>query len=398
MPITCQSFFDTAFIKMALLRNFCAFIIVLISILSASSLELLPKNILDKAKDITKANVRIGERLATNVPMLLPSLQEVSEFGKQSLLGYPFEAVALGIHSFCSAAVASNGTEPYFEPDLSLMNYVLMTESGNFSYPLSKAQDLWESPEFLRELDTVIVVTGWLTSINDEKNDAVTELYKAYRARGGHNFIVIDTVSQLTTLYTWSSFNTNALGNALGDGLAKLINYVPVRSIHVIGHSLGAHISGAAGRRFQILTGSDLPRITGLDPANPCFNEGESLSGLSRGDASWVDIIHSNVRVLGKRDPIGDIDFYPNGLNSIQPGCFTVVCSHSRAWQYYAESVYPGNENNFVGVKCNSLSAVVDKLCNAQTAIMGYNVNLKRKGSFFLRVNSEAPYGRKNDF
>lgn len=43
------------------------------------------------------------------------------------------------------------------------------------------------------------------------------------------------------------------------------------------------------------------------------FNEGEKLSGLSRGDAQFVDIIHSNSGALGKRDPIGDCDFYPNG-------------------------------------------------------------------------------------
>lgn len=43
------------------------------------------------------------------------------------------------------------------------------------------------------------------------------------------------------------------------------------------------------------------------------FNEGEKLSGLSRGDAEFVDIIHSNNGALGKRDPIGDCDFYPNG-------------------------------------------------------------------------------------
>lgn len=43
------------------------------------------------------------------------------------------------------------------------------------------------------------------------------------------------------------------------------------------------------------------------------FNEGENLSGLSRGDAEFVDVIHTNNGALGKRDPIGDCDFYPNG-------------------------------------------------------------------------------------
>lgn len=79
------------------------------------------------------------------------------------------------------------------------------------------------------------------------------------------------------------------------------------------GHSLGAHICGEAGRVYRNLTNQSLVRITGLDPARPCFNEGERLTGLQRGDANFVDIIHSNVGILGMKDPIGDIDFYPNG-------------------------------------------------------------------------------------
>lgn len=49
-----------------------------------------------------------------------------------------------------------------------------------------------------------------------------------------------------------------------------------------------------------------IPRITGLDPARPCFNEGERLSGLQRGDAKFVDIIHSNAGILGIKDPKGN--------------------------------------------------------------------------------------------
>ncbi|XP_058823270.1 vitellogenin-3-like [Topomyia yanbarensis] len=355
----------------------------------------LVSNIYSTVSDVVKAKLRIGSRLISNVPVLLPSFEEISEFGKQTILSYPLEAITAGIHTFCSAAVATNGTEPLFEPDLSRMNYVLMTDSGNYSYSLDHYEELWNSSFFSHQLNTVVLVTGWLTTINDA-NEAVDALYKAYRTRGTINFIVIDTASHLNTLYTWSSFNTNNLGESLGDGLAKLVQYVPVESIHLIGHSLGAHIVGAAGRRFQELKGFNLPRITGLDPANPCFNEGESLSGLSRGDADLVDVIHSNVRVLGKRDPIGDIDFYPNGLNSIQPGCYTIICSHSRAWEYYAESVYPGNERNFIGVKCNGLSALISGLCRRQKAVMGYAVSNNVRGNFFLRVNSDAPFGRKD--
>lgn len=46
---------------------------------------------------------------------------------------------------------------------------------------------------------------------------------------------------------------------------------------------------------------------------SPCFNEGERLNGLQRGDAQFVDIIHTNVGILGIKEPRGDVDFYPNG-------------------------------------------------------------------------------------
>lgn len=81
----------------------------------------------------------------------------------------------------------------------------------------------------------------------------------------------------------------------------------------ILGHSLGAHICGFAGRTFTNLTDQYIPRITGLDPARPCFNQGHNLDGLIRGDAAFVDIIHTNPGALGKKATIGDADFWPNG-------------------------------------------------------------------------------------
>lgn len=40
--------------------------------------------------------------------------------------------------------------------------------------------------------------------------------------------------------------------------------------------------------------------------SDPCFNSGENLTGLARGDAEFVMAIHSNPGALGKRDPLGD--------------------------------------------------------------------------------------------
>lgn len=198
----------------------------------------------------------------------------------------------------------------------------------------------------------------------------------------------------MDTLYSWSALNTEEIGYLISEGLAKLLDVVDVENIHLIGHSLGAHIVGSAGRNLQLKTGKTVPRITGLDPAKPCFNEGEALSGLMRGDARFIDIIHSNPGVLGKRDPLGDVDFYPGGLAPLPNGCFSVTCAHSRAWEYYVESVYPGNERNFMATRCSSLQKLRDNKCVGQQHPMGYSVPHTLKGNYFLDVNGDTPFGR----
>lgn len=180
-------------------------------------------------------------------------------------------------------------------------------------------------------------------------------------------------------------------------GLEQLVKVIPVERIHLIGHSLGAHIMGAAARNFQEKTGKTIPRITGLDPAKPCFNEGENLTGLMRGDAAFIDVIHSNSGVLGRRDPIGDADFYPGGLDPLPPGCLSIVCAHDRSWEYYAETVYPGNEMNFLGARCTSLSRVREGKCPKQNVPMGYAVPNNIKGSYFMEVRADAPFGMQGD-
>lgn len=89
----------------------------------------------------------------------------------------------------------------------------------------------------------------------------------------------------------------------------------------------------------------------------------------------------------------GDIDFYPNGVQPLPPGCFDIVCAHTRAPELYAESVYPGNENNFLGVKCSSLFALNSNSCRGPAFPMGFATPQNLKGNFFLKTNDKGPYG-----
>lgn len=125
----------------------------------------------------------------------------------------------------------------------------------------------------------------------------------------------------------------------------------------------------------------------------PCFKFGENLSGLFRGDAQFVDVIHTNPGVLGKRDAVGDLDFFCNGLAPLQPGCMTIPCSHGRAWEYYAETVYPGNEANFLAVECTSMTALNSNYCKGKAIPMGFAAPNTSKGHFFLKTLSKSPYG-----
>lgn len=68
-----------------------------------------------------------------------------------------------------------------------------------------------------------------------------------------------------------------------------------------------------AARFFTKTTSQIIPRITGLDPAKPCFINDKKLVGLRATDASFVDVIHSDPGIIGIDSPVGDADFYPNG-------------------------------------------------------------------------------------
>lgn len=88
----------------------------------------------------------------------------------------------------------------------------------------------------------------------------------------------------------------------------------------VVGHSLGAHISGLAGKHIQGT--KKIGVIIGLDPAGPLFPFHKVNKRLADTDADYVHIIHTDAGHLSIESPIGHADFYPNGGNE-QPGCIT---------------------------------------------------------------------------
>ncbi|CAG2101626.1 unnamed protein product, partial [Medioppia subpectinata] len=116
----------------------------------------------------------------------------------------------------------------------------------------------------------------------------------------------------------------------------------------LIGHSLGGHTMGYAGKRLK---NPRVARITALDPAGVGFHFKNTALRLDHSDAQIVDVIHTDAALsytegFGTADTLGHFDFYPNG-GSWQPGCAVsdsvtnklssitsgedITCSHSRA-------------------------------------------------------------------
>lgn len=167
------------------------------------------------------------------------------------------------------------------------------------------------------------------------------------------------------------------------------------------GHSLGAQTLGAAGREFKKKTGYPLGRITGLDPANPCFYHkdivDDRLKSLSKFDARLIDVIHTNGGYLGVQRKIGHMDFYPNG-GSEQAGCDSnIKCSHERAPVYFDRTVVDINKNKYKACNYEVDDKKEPRPCNDATnpsdVTMGYHIKYSdRPGKFYLKTEKE--YGK----
>ncbi|KOC68546.1 Hepatic triacylglycerol lipase [Habropoda laboriosa] len=142
-----------------------------------------------------------------------------------------------------------------------------------------------------------------------------------YLKRGEYNLIMVNW-GKLAALpwYVTAVRNTRTVGPQV----ARLVNWldrlgaVSLANLHVIGFSLGAEIAGFMGKA---LAPRKVGRITGLDAAYPLYMNSGREGHLTASDAMFVDVIHTDGGNFGFPNPIGHVDFYPNGGKPLQPGC-----------------------------------------------------------------------------
>ena len=218
-------------------------------------------------------------------------------------------------------------------------------------------------------------------------------------------------------------------------GLISNSNSTNLTNIHCIGHSLGAHVCGLSGKMMKSTLNLKFMRITGLDPAGPCFKNYDKNNKLDSTDADYVDIIHTS-NVLGIQDPLGNSNYYPDGgvelcktsksktgrmlkfimkkLLDLFPTCnayeFDVLdtnsderpkrsinswikkkmeeylCDHKQAYRYFIKSISL-NKCSFIGKHC-----VSSKKSECSTNVMGLK-SKKEKGTkiYQLDTNNTEP-------
>lgn len=277
----------------------------------------------------------------------------------------------------------------------------------NYTRGIDISKDTGES-KLIPNSPIKFLIHGFLNSGNTAM---IQTLKNAYMARTeNYNVIAVDWTkgSGTTSLNYYTCLITTRVVPLVAQGTAEFITdlvemqNVNILYVNVIGFSLGGQIAGLTGKRL-IEKDHKLPIIVALDPAQPSFKYNKESERLAPTDANYVEVIHTNSDDMGFLTPLGTADFYPNwGYSKIgrMPGCLLSSCSHSRAVDYFAESIM--NPYAFEAVKCENFESLKDGRCrmeddeNLVKAYMGGNKmeSGKSAGVFYLTTNKNAPYGK----
>ncbi|XP_005184210.2 vitellogenin-3-like [Musca domestica] len=350
-------------------------------------------------------------------PSELESTPSLDELSLEQLENMPLEKGAKLMRKLYHLSQINHGVQPAFVPSPSNIPVYIFgshgeKETSNLKDYVQTAKDM---PRFGQQ-EVTVFVTGLPESLEKAKKTN-TKFIQAYVQRnsqkpqspegennsnwesnkpiGGH-LVVIDLGHTITNVQRYAALDVDETGKMLAKSLVELTNEcVPLENIHVIGQGVAANACGVAGKVFKALTTHKLDRITALDPASQMAKDPKVLTGLARGDAKFVDAIHTSALALGTTRRVGDVDFFPNGPSTGCPGAHNVFDAQLQATRYYTETVFPGNERNFPAVKANCFKEYKNKQGYGKRAYMGINTARDVSGDYMLEVNDQSPYGQR---
>ncbi|MGB3512744.1 MAG: PLAT/LH2 domain-containing protein, partial [Microcoleaceae cyanobacterium] len=148
--------------------------------------------------------------------------------------------------------------------------------------------------------------------INNQFSEWQTDLGRAINEFDPNaNVVVVDWHERNYTLaatrplaYNSATKSVPKISQDIADYIEK--NELTPKKVNLIGHSLGAHVSGIAGQEVE-----GIEQIIGMDPAGPDYQDIETNGRLSPDDAENVYAIHTS-GTLGTDGALGDFDLYLN--------------------------------------------------------------------------------------
>ncbi|XP_058234675.1 pancreatic triacylglycerol lipase-like [Hemibagrus wyckioides] len=309
-----------------------------------------------------------------------------------------------------------------WSPEKINARFLLFTrQNPDFSKEISTNADVIARSTYQPTRKTRFITHGFI-----DKGDEnwLIDMCKLMLSTEDINCICLDWKSGSRTLYTQAANNIRVLGAQLAYMISifKENFQQEPENVHIIGHSLGAHLAAEAGRRTP-----KLGRITGLDPAEPYFQGCPTLIRLDPSDALFVDVIHTDALPMipylgfGMSQAVGHLDFYPNGGESM-PGCEKniisqivdidgiwegtrdfVACNHLRSYKYYSDSIL--NPTGFLGYPCSNQDMFESGQCfpcasSSSCPFMGHHADKFKvpngvdKMKFHLNTGDVRPFSR----
>ncbi|KAH1004302.1 hypothetical protein HUJ04_004080 [Dendroctonus ponderosae] len=280
-----------------------------------------------------------------------------------------------------------NSSQQLINPNGPEVQFVLFTRE-NAPYGLDpQFNGSFNESGFNFENPTKIITHGFMSSI---KYDVFMLIKNAFLETGAYNVIGMDWSALCHVEYASAMHGAKIAGKQLGDFLNWLTsNGVNLSDIHIIGHSLGAHVAGIGA---DVVQGGRVARITGLDPAGPGYGDIKEELKLDPQDAMLVDVVHTFMKVIGTARPSGHVDFYPNG-GKYQPGLQltnSILCNHGRSFQLFAESIR--NPRAFKSKRCQALEDALSSRCLQDTEVYMGQESSYQTGLYYFKTRSQFPY------
>lgn len=206
----------------------------------------------------------------------------------------------------------------------SISNFFSSSKASGVSFNIWGNNSINPSGRINPDAPTYVITHGWRNTGGNAGNgyqpaDWMANEAQALRQRESNaNIILVDWQKDAgNLLYFPAAEKTRDAGNQLATYLRN--SGVDPNQTTLIGHSLGAQISGFAGSAYRQSTGKAINQIVGLDPAGPSFEGKGASDRLDPTDANRVVAIHTSI-VLGYNDQLGTQDIYANKKDWFQPG------------------------------------------------------------------------------